>query len=125
MLLQFIEYRLDQLENKHAKIAVNSAIWYFEGCPPKKMSAKSLKLFGPTTTKWQPCKVFAKLNGNHLLMTNILKLHKYQTFGLMKMGLIFEGLSVALVTITILDITRGLFVMNEFWKFVLKLIVIS
>ena len=49
------------------------------------MSAKSLKLFGPPTTKWQPCKVFSKLNGNHLLMANIVKRHEYQTFGFMKM----------------------------------------
>ena len=27
-----IEYRLDQLNNKHTKIAVNSAIQYFESC---------------------------------------------------------------------------------------------
>ena len=48
------------------------------------MSAKSLKLFSPLTTKGRCCKIFAKLNGNHLLMANIFKLHKYQTFGLMK-----------------------------------------
>ena len=81
----FIEYRLDQLNSKHTKIAVNSAIQYFEGCSQKKMSAKSFKLFGPPTTKWWSCKVFAKLNGNHLLMANIFKLHKYQVFGLMEM----------------------------------------
>ena len=51
----------------------------------KQMSAKSLKLFSPPTTKRQPCKVFAKLNGNHLLMASIFKLHEYQTFGLMQM----------------------------------------
>ena len=45
----------------------------------------SLKFFGPSTTKWRSYKVFAKLNGNHLLMTNIFKLHKCQTFGLLKM----------------------------------------
>ena len=49
------------------------------------MSAKSLTFFGPPITKWQPCKIFAKLNGNHLLMANIFKLHEDQTFGLMKM----------------------------------------
>ena len=49
------------------------------------MSAKSLKSFGPPTTKWWPCNIFAKLNENHLLMANIFKLHEYQTFGLMKM----------------------------------------
>ena len=85
LLLHFIEYRLDQLNSKHTKIAVNSAIRYFEGCSQKKMSAKSFKLFGPPTTKWWSCKVFAKLNGNHLLMANIFKLHEYKTFGLMKM----------------------------------------
>ena len=49
------------------------------------MSAKILKIFGALTTKWWPCKIFAKLNRNHLLMTNILKPHEYQTFGSMKM----------------------------------------
>ena len=49
------------------------------------MSAKHLKFFGPPTTKWRPSKIFAKLYTNHLLMANIFKLHKYQTFGLMKM----------------------------------------
>ena len=48
------------------------------------MSAKSLKFFGPPTTKWRPCKIFAKLNGNHLLMVIIFKLHQYQTFSLMR-----------------------------------------
>ena len=48
------------------------------------MSAKSFKFFGPPTTKWQPYKIFAKLNGNHLLIANIFKHHEYQTFGLMK-----------------------------------------
>ena len=71
LLLHFNEYRLDQLNNKHKKVEV--------------MSAKSLKLFAPPTAKWQPCKIFAKLKGNHLLMANIFKLQEYQTCGLMKM----------------------------------------
>ena len=50
----------------------------------KEMSAKSLKFFGPPTTKWWPCKIFGKLNGNHLLMANTFKFYEYQTFGLMK-----------------------------------------
>ena len=37
----------------------------------KGISDKRLKFFGPPTTKWRPCKFFAKLNGNHLLMANI------------------------------------------------------
>ena len=40
--------------------------------------------FGPPTKKWRACKNFAKLNGNHLLMANLFKLHKYQTIGLLK-----------------------------------------
>ena len=51
----------------------------------KEMTTKSLIVFGPLTTKWRPCKIFAKLNGNHLLMANIFNLRKYKTFGLMKM----------------------------------------
>ena len=60
LLLPFIEYCLDQLNNnKHTKTTVN--------------------------TKCRSCKIYAKLNGNHLLMANIFKLHEYQTFSLMKM----------------------------------------
>ena len=51
----------------------------------KEISGKSLKFFSLATTKWRPCKTFAKLNRNHFLMANIFKLHKYQTFGLLKM----------------------------------------
>ena len=40
LLLQFIEYRLDRLNNKHTKIAVNSAIQYFEGCSQNKCLLK-------------------------------------------------------------------------------------
>ena len=49
------------------------------------MSGKSLKIFCPPTTKWWPYKTFAKLNGNHLLIASIFKVHVCQTFGLMKM----------------------------------------
>ena len=48
------------------------------------MSGKSLKFFGPPTTKWRPFKIFMKVNGSDLLMAKIFKLHKYQTFVLMK-----------------------------------------
>ena len=74
LLLYFIEYCLDQLNTNHTKIAVNSTI-----------------SFGPRTTKWCPCKIFAKLNGNHLLMANISKLHKHKTFGLMKMHNMYKS----------------------------------
>ena len=51
---------------------------------PKEISGKCLTFFGPTTTKWRPCKIFTKLNGNHLLMANIFKLHNIRHFVLLK-----------------------------------------
>ena len=39
-VLRFIEYRLDQLNNKHTKIAVNSAKQYFESHYQKKYLVK-------------------------------------------------------------------------------------
>ena len=44
-----------------------------------------MNFFGPPTIKWQPYKCFVNLNGNHLLMANVFKIHIYQTFGLLKM----------------------------------------
>ena len=85
LLLQFIENRLDQLNNKAHKNSSKLGNTVFCRLFSKQMSAKRLKLFGPPTTKWRPCKVFAKLNENHLLMAHIFKLHEYQTFGLMQM----------------------------------------
>ena len=82
LLLHFTEYRLDQLNSKRKKTAISSTIQYFESCSQKKCL---LKVFWYIHYKWRPCKMFAKLNGNHLLMASILKLHKYQTFSLMKM----------------------------------------
>ena len=40
LLLHFTEYRIDQLNNKHTKIVVNSAIQYFEGRCQKKCLLK-------------------------------------------------------------------------------------
>ena len=57
---------------------------YFESSSQKKRALK-VYIFDLPSTKWCPCKIFVKLNGNHLLVTDILKLHKYQTFDLMKM----------------------------------------
>ena len=85
LLLLFIEYPLDQLNSKHTKITVSSTIQYFEGHFLKKCLPKKYEGFAPPTAKWRSCKLFAELNGNHLLMANIFKLHAYQTFGLMKM----------------------------------------
>ena len=69
-LLHFLEYLLDQLNNKHMKVAVNSTTQYFESRSQKIMSAKSLKSFGPPSTKWQPRKNFAKLNGIQYFQTS-------------------------------------------------------
>ena len=44
-----------------------------------------MKFFGPPTTIWRPCNIFGKLNENYLLMANIFKLYKCQTFVLLKM----------------------------------------
>ena len=73
LVLHLIEYCLDQRNNKHMKTVVNSTTQYFESRSQNKMSAKNLKIFGPPTTNWRLCNVFAKLNGNHLLMANIFK----------------------------------------------------
>ena len=59
LLLHFTEYRIDQLNNKHTKIVVNSAIQYWRSLS-KEMSAKSLEVFGPSTSTWRTCKIFAK-----------------------------------------------------------------
>ena len=72
LLLHFIEYHLDQLNNIFWKPL------------SKEIFDKSSKFFGPPTTKWRPCKFFVNLNGNHFLMAKSFKLHKYQTFGLSK-----------------------------------------
>ena len=40
LVFQLIEYRLDQLNNKHTKKSVNSAIQYFEGRSQKKRLLK-------------------------------------------------------------------------------------
>ena len=85
LLLHFSEYSLDQLTNKQTKTAVNSTIQFFESRYQKKHLVKVWSFFDPPTIKWRPCKIFAKLSGNHLLMVNIFKLHIYQTFGLLEM----------------------------------------
>ena len=85
LVLQFIEYRLDQIKNKHTKIAVNLAIQYFEGCSQNKCLLKVWSFLVQPPQNGGPVKYFAKLNGNYLLLANIFKLHEYQTFGLMKM----------------------------------------
>ena len=84
LLLHFIEYRLDQRNSKNTKIALSSAMQYFEDRSQKKCLLKvwSFLVHPPQN---DPAKTFAKLNRNHLLMANIFKLYKHQTFDWMKM----------------------------------------
>ena len=85
LLFHFTEYCLDQLNNKHTKIAVNSTIKFLESRNKKKYLLKVWSFFSPPITLWQPCKIFAKLNRNHLLLAKIFKLQKFQIFVLLKM----------------------------------------
>ena len=86
LLLHFIEYRLDQLNSKHTKIAVNSAIQYFEGCSQKKCLLKVWSLlFHPPQNRGFVKVLRNWTETNHILIANIFKLHEYQTIGLMKM----------------------------------------
>ena len=88
LLLHFIEYQLDQLKSKHRKKSSKLNNTIFWRPLSKEMSALKtnvcLKFLGPSTTKWRHYKIFAKMNGTHLLMASIFKLHEYETFGLMK-----------------------------------------
>ena len=73
LLFRFFHFRLGYLYNRQTKIEENSTI-YFWKLTPKQRCGKSLKFFDPPTTKWRSFKFFAKLNGNHILMTNLSKL---------------------------------------------------
>ena len=85
LLLQFIEYLLDQRNNTHTKIAINSTIQHFEGCSENKYLLKVWSFLVYPPQNGSPVIFLWKSNGNHLLMANVFKLHEYQTFGLMKM----------------------------------------
>ena len=85
--LELVSNILWMIVGNHIKAAINSIQYNTIFWRPlsKEMFGKSLKFFGQPTTKWRSCKIFAKLNGNHLLMANFFKLQEYKTFGLMKM----------------------------------------
>ena len=85
LLLHFIEYHLDQLNSKHTKTVVSSTIQYFEDRCQKKCLIKVWRFLVYSPQNGSPVNFFAKLNGNHLLIAGIFKLHEYQTFRLMKM----------------------------------------
>ena len=72
LLLQFIEYHLDWINNQHTKIAVNLIMQFFESYYQMKCLVKVWRF------------LFNTPNNDSLLIVNIFKLHNYQTFGLMK-----------------------------------------
>ena len=86
LLLHYIKYRLDQLNKKHTKIAVNSAIQYFESCSQKKFLLKVWSFLVHPPQNGVSVKFLRNwTETNHLLVANIFKLYKYRTFSLMKM----------------------------------------
>ena len=74
--LHFIEYRLDKLNNKHGKRAVNSTMQYFESHCQNKCLLKVWSFLGYPPQNKGLGKIFAKLNET---------IYHYHTFGLMKM----------------------------------------
>ena len=81
-LFRFFRYRLGHLNNRQTKIAENSIIYFLKA---------NTKTSDPPTTKWRPFKFFAKLNGNHILITNFSKFRQYQTFGLIELHNLSKG----------------------------------
>ena len=84
LLLHFIEYRLDQLNKKHTKIAVTSTIQYFEGHSQKKCLLKAWSFLVHLPQNGGTVKFFQNwtetiFNGQYFQVS------KYQTFGLIKM----------------------------------------
>ena len=90
LLLHFVEYRVDQLNSKHTKIAVNSAIRYFEGCCQEKCLLKIWRFLVHSPQNGGPVKFLGNWTEIIFLMANIFKLHEYQTFGLMKMHNVYK-----------------------------------
>ena len=64
---------------------------FFWKLTPKQVFVESLEFFDPPTTKWRFFKFFRKLNGNHILMANCSKLHKYQKFVLIELHNLSKG----------------------------------
>ena len=82
LLLHFSEYRLDQLNKKHKKMAVNSTIQYCENRYQKKCLLKVWSFLVYSPQNGGPVKFLGNLT---LFKANIFKLYEYQTLGLMKM----------------------------------------
>ena len=67
LLLYFIKYCLDQLNNKHTTTAVNSTIQFFQSRYQKKYLVNVWSFLAQLLQNGGP----VKLNGNHLLTANI------------------------------------------------------
>ena len=80
LLLHFIEYRLDQLNSKHTKIAVNSAIQYFEGCSWKKCLLKVWRFLVHPPRNGGPVKFLRNRPKTIFLMVAIFKLSRISGF---------------------------------------------
>ena len=80
LLLHWMLLRSTQKQALENSIKLGNALFWRP--LSKEMCAESLQF---STTEWWPCNFFAKLNGNHLLIANIFKLHEYKTFDLIKM----------------------------------------
>ena len=83
LLLHFIEYHPDQLNNNHTKIVVKLIIQFFESRYQKKYLVKVWSFLLHPLQNDGPVKSLR--NWTETILANIFKLHEYQTFGLMKM----------------------------------------
>ena len=84
LLFRFLRYRLCHIDKRQTKISENSTVSFLK-TSTKQVFLESFKFFDPPTTIWLSFKFYAKLNGNHILMTNFSKLRKYQTSGLIEL----------------------------------------
>ena len=84
LLLHFIEYRLDQLNNKHAKIAVNSTIQYLEGHSQKKCLLKVWSFLFDPPQNGRPV-FFYDIERKRSFNSQYFQNSRISDFGLMKM----------------------------------------
>ena len=75
-----IKHRLDQLNNKRTKIAINSIILFFESCYQEKCLLKAWSFLAQPSQNDGPVKIFAKLN--HLLVVILFSTSRISDIGL-------------------------------------------
>ena len=89
-LFRFFRYCLGHLNNRQTKISENLTILFWK-LTPKQVFGENFKIFYPPTTKWRSFKILANLNGNHILMVNFSKFHKYNIFGFIELHNLSKG----------------------------------